>query len=33
VRDNEGGVVDLACPVPPQCDSLDPKSGDPGNAE
>jgi parallel beta-helix repeat protein len=33
VRDNEGGVVDLACPVPPQCDSLDPKTGDPGDAE
>jgi hypothetical protein len=33
VRDNEGGVVDLACPVPPQCESLDPKTGDPGDAE
>ena len=33
VRDNEGGVVDLACPVPPQCDNLDPKTSDPGDAE
>ncbi|HEX5079654.1 MAG TPA: right-handed parallel beta-helix repeat-containing protein [Geminicoccaceae bacterium] len=33
VGDNEGGVVNLACPVPPQCVNLDPKSGDPGNAE
>jgi parallel beta-helix repeat protein len=32
-RDNEGGVVELACPVPPQCDNLDPKTGDPGDAE
>jgi parallel beta-helix repeat protein len=32
-RDNEGTALDLVCPVPPQCDSLDPKSGDPGNAE
>ena len=32
-RDNEGSVIDLACPVPPQCDNLDPKTGDPGNAE
>jgi hypothetical protein len=32
-RDNEGAVFDLACPVPPQCDNLAPKMGDPGDAE
>jgi parallel beta-helix repeat protein len=32
-RDNEGSVLDLACPVPPQCDNLDPKTGDPGDAD
>ena len=28
-----GHRLDLACPVPPQCDNLDPKTGDPGDAE
>ena len=32
-RDNEGTVLDLSCPVPPQCDNLDHKTGDPGDAE